>query len=79
MNKPVGERDWSAQEVSQLLLNLPLQQGSRQVLSVDCRKEEDQPQMVEVNADEVVPAGRTAMTKYRTRDMARFMRLAASS
>ncbi len=40
MNKLVGERDWSAQALSHLLLNLPLQQGSRQVISVDCHRED---------------------------------------
>ncbi|KAH7038972.1 hypothetical protein B0J12DRAFT_606491, partial [Macrophomina phaseolina] len=43
MNKLLGERDWSTQEVSHLLLNLPLQQGSRTVINVDCRPEDQQP------------------------------------
>ncbi|KPM39851.1 hypothetical protein AK830_g6688 [Neonectria ditissima] len=37
MNKLAAERDWSAMEVNHLLLNLPLQKGSRTVRSVDCR------------------------------------------
>jgi len=32
LNKLIGERDYSAQEVCHLLLNLPLQEGSRAVL-----------------------------------------------
>lgn len=39
MNKLVAERDWSAQEVCHMLLNLKLQQGSHQVISVDVRPE----------------------------------------
>jgi hypothetical protein len=37
MNKPISERDWSAQEVCHLLMQLPLQEGSRVVRAVDCR------------------------------------------
>lgn len=37
MNRLVGERDWSAQEVMHILLGIPLQQGSRTVLTLDCR------------------------------------------
>ena len=37
MNKISSERDWSAMECSHLLLNLPLQQGTRVVRSIDCR------------------------------------------
>ena len=38
MNRLIGERDWSAQEVCHLL-DLPLQGSSRVTLSVDCRPE----------------------------------------
>lgn len=37
MNKLVSERDWSAQEICHLLLNFPLINQSRTVLTVDCR------------------------------------------
>jgi hypothetical protein len=37
MNKLIAERDYSAQEISHLLLNIPLQEGTRMVVSVDCR------------------------------------------
>jgi len=39
LNRLVGERDWSAQEVCHLLLNLPLSNGTRVVQFVDCRPE----------------------------------------
>ncbi|KAH7230301.1 hypothetical protein B0J15DRAFT_473109 [Fusarium solani] len=37
MNKLIAERDYSAQEISHLLLNIPLQEGPRMVVTVDCR------------------------------------------
>ena len=36
MNKLIAERDYSAQEIFHLLLNLPLQEGTRTIVSVDC-------------------------------------------
>ena len=42
MNQLIGERDWSAQEICHLLLELPLQQGSRFSLSIDVRPEQQQ-------------------------------------
>lgn len=42
MNKLVSERDWSAQEVCHLLLNVPLQEGTRVVRTVDCRHPDQQ-------------------------------------
>ena len=37
MNKLIAERDYSAQEISHLLVNIPLQEGTRMVVYVDCR------------------------------------------
>ncbi|KIX00539.1 uncharacterized protein Z518_10679 [Rhinocladiella mackenziei CBS 650.93] len=37
----IGERDWSAQEVSHLLLQIPVQHSSREVVNLDCRPEDD--------------------------------------
>jgi ATP-dependent DNA helicase PIF1 len=37
LNKLVGERDWSAQEVSHILLELPVQESSRAAITLDCR------------------------------------------
>jgi ATP-dependent DNA helicase PIF1 len=42
MNKLVGERDWSVQKVSHLLLNLPVCNSTRSVINVDCRPESEQ-------------------------------------
>ncbi|EED14664.1 conserved hypothetical protein [Talaromyces stipitatus ATCC 10500] len=43
MNHLIGERDWSAQEVLHLLLDLPLQASSRITITMDCRPETEQP------------------------------------
>ena len=40
LNKLIGERDWSAQEVLHILLQLLVQKSSRMVVSLDCRPEE---------------------------------------
>jgi len=39
LNKLVGERDWFAQEVSHILLELPVQEASQTVITLDCRLE----------------------------------------
>ena len=40
LNRLIGERDWSAQEVSYILLQLPVQESSRQVVNLDYRPED---------------------------------------
>ena len=68
MNKLVGERDWSAQEVCHLLLNLPLQKGSRQVISLDCRVKAQQSVNLDINEDgEVQEKGKSFLQKYQDR------------
>jgi ATP-dependent DNA helicase PIF1 len=37
MNRLIGERDWSAQEVCHILLHAPLFECTRVVQNVDCR------------------------------------------
>jgi ATP-dependent DNA helicase PIF1 len=46
LNKLIGERDWSAQEVSHILLQLPVQESSRVVVSLDCRPESSQDDLI---------------------------------
>ena len=41
LNKLIAERDWSAQEVSHILLQLPLACSSRAVVTLDCRPEKN--------------------------------------
>ncbi|EKG09312.1 hypothetical protein MPH_13668 [Macrophomina phaseolina MS6] len=67
MNRLLGERDWSAQEVSHLLLNLPLQQGSRNVLNVDCRPEHEQPVGFGIEGGETRHT-KTLLQKFKERD-----------
>jgi ATP-dependent DNA helicase PIF1 len=50
MNKLIGERDYSAQEVMHLLLNLELSQGSRAFLSVDLRHPDEHSHLYRVDA-----------------------------
>jgi hypothetical protein len=66
LNKLVGERDWSAQEVSYILLGLPLQDSSRQVVTLDCRPEEVQNDAITVE-DETVTAKRSPLRRYQDR------------
>jgi hypothetical protein len=68
MNKLIGERDWSAQEVCHILLGLPLQEGSRQVISLDCRPDDKQDTRVSIEDDEIT-AGQSALDKYKSRNI----------
>ncbi|KAM4061451.1 PIF1-like helicase [Hirsutella rhossiliensis] len=51
MNKLIAERDYSAQEISHLLLNIPLQEGTRVVVYVDCRPLEQHARSYRVDDD----------------------------
>ncbi|KAM4067595.1 PIF1-like helicase [Hirsutella rhossiliensis] len=51
--KKIAERDYSKQEVSHLLLGLPLQEGSRTCLYVDCRNPDRHSRSLRINGDEV--------------------------
>jgi hypothetical protein len=66
LNKLVGERDWSAQEVSHILLGLPMQDSSRDVVTLDCRPEEVRNDMVTVE-DETVTTKRSPLRRYQDR------------
>jgi len=66
LNKLVGERDYSAQEVSHILLQLPMSKGSREVRVVDCRPEEKQDETVIFDGDGLKPQ-RNALQKYKDR------------
>jgi hypothetical protein len=66
LNKLIGERDWSAQEVSHLLLQLPVQKSSRMLVSLDCRPEDVQRDLIVLESGEVT-AQRSALQRYRGR------------
>ncbi|XP_073287600.1 uncharacterized protein [Primulina huaijiensis] len=69
MNRLIGERDWSAQEVSHVLFGLPLHRGSRQSVTLDCRKESDIGRTVELDESGVEQrSGKHLLEKYETRD-----------
>ena len=66
LNKLIGERDWSAQEVSHILLRLPVQHCSREVVTFDCRPEEAQPDLLVLESGEI-SARRSVLQRYRDR------------
>jgi ATP-dependent DNA helicase PIF1 len=53
LNKLIRERDWSAQEVSYILLRLPVQESSRQVVNLDCRPEDQQKVLIVTKTSEL--------------------------
>ena len=72
MNQLIAERDWSAQEVCHILLDLPLQHGSRQVLNVDVRPEDQQDQRFVFGdsgdgEERPVRQGKSCLQKYKER------------
>jgi len=67
LNKLVGERDWSAQEVCHLLLGLPLSTGSRTVITLDCRPECDQGVPLEFRDGEITRKESSHYDKYKNR------------
>ena len=67
INKLIGERDQLAQEVYYLLLNLPLSQGSRQIIALDCRQEAEQSVAYEFNKGQIKQSGHSLYKKYRLR------------
>ena len=66
LNKLIGERDWSAQEVSHLLLQIPVQDSSRGVVSLDCRPEESQDDLIVLESGDI-SARRSVLRRYRDR------------
>ncbi|KAG6152627.1 hypothetical protein E4U51_000365 [Claviceps purpurea] len=72
LNKLLVERDWGSQEVIFLLLDLALVEGSRIVLTLDCRAEQDRDAVVDVpgtdgNQQSTRPR-RSLYVKYLERD-----------
>lgn len=66
LNKLIGERDWSAQEVSHLLLQLPVQKSSRALVTLDCRPEGMQKDLIVLESGETT-AQRSALQRYQGR------------
>jgi hypothetical protein len=53
LNKLIGERDCSAQEVSDLLLRIPVQDSSRRVVNLVCRPEEAQDDLIVLDSGDI--------------------------
>ena len=67
LNKLIGERDWSAQEVSHILLQLPVQESSRSVVTLDCRPEQSQDDLI-VLEDGDITTQRSPTKRYQDRN-----------
>jgi hypothetical protein len=67
MNKLIGERDYSSQEVSHILLGLPLQEDSRVVRSVDCRPQDRHTYRLDMVDDAAGQDNKTPYEKYLER------------
>jgi ATP-dependent DNA helicase PIF1 len=66
LNKLLIERDWSAQEISHILLQLPLQSSTRDCVSLNCRPDKDQSQAISIEDGEA-SISRSPCRKYRDR------------
>ena len=65
LNSLIGERDWPAQEVSHLLLDLPLVECSRRFRTLDLRPEAHM--TMEIDDGEIRVAGKSWLQKYTER------------
>lgn len=63
LNKLIGERDWSAQEVCHILLQVPVQDSSRMLVSLDCRPQTEQQELIVLESGSVT-AGRSVLQRY---------------
>lgn len=67
INRLIGERDISAQEVSHTLLQLDMMKASRQYIVLDCRREQDQQIRIEVGDNLAVKTSLSAYKRYKLR------------
>jgi Helitron helicase-like domain at N-terminus/PIF1-like helicase len=71
MNRLVSERDYSAQEISHVLLQIPSVSASRTLATLDCRPEADQDSLVLLDeADDTVKVQQSCLKKYKHRSEA---------
>ena len=66
LNKLIGERNWLAQEVSHILLQLPVQKSSWMLVSLDCCPKEVQCDLIVLELGEIT-AQCSALRRYRDR------------
>ncbi|OAQ58434.1 ATP-dependent DNA helicase PIF1 [Pochonia chlamydosporia 170] len=72
LNKLVGERDWSAQEISHILLKIPQQKSTRQCMVLDCRPDQAQDRHIQFDDGEageemMLREGLSAYKRYKLR------------
>ncbi|KID59396.1 ATP-dependent DNA helicase PIF1, partial [Metarhizium hybridum] len=72
LNKLIGERDWSAQEISHILLKIPQQKSTSQCMVLDCRPDQAQDRHIQFDDGEaggnmVVKEGLSAYKRYKLR------------
>jgi len=63
LNKLISERDWSAQEVSHILLGLTVQDSSREVVTLFCRPDKEQQDQVTLEDGTAAPR-RSPLQRY---------------
>jgi hypothetical protein len=63
LNKVIAEHDWSAQEVSYILLQLLVQSSSQAVVSFDCRPKDVQSNLIVLESGQVL-AKRSVLQRY---------------
>jgi hypothetical protein len=66
LNKLIRERDWLAQEVSYLLLQILVQDSSRGVVNLDCRPKEAQDDLIFLESGNI-STWRSVLKRYRDR------------
>ena len=64
LNKVIAERDWLAQEVSYILLQLPVQNSSRAIVSLNCCPEDVQSNLIVLELGQV-SAKHSILQKYQ--------------
>ena len=64
LNRMIAECDWSAQEVSHILLQLPVQSSSWAVVSLDCHPEDAQSNLIVLESGQI-SAKRSVLQRYR--------------
>ena len=66
INSIIGERDQATQEVAHLMLHLPLQRGTRTIVTLNCRRPYNQSIAIEFE-DDKASKGKIVLQKYQER------------
>jgi len=68
LNRLIGERDWSAQEINHILLDLPMVETTRVIIPVDLRPESEQSDRYTYNdTTDELNRGKSLLEKYAQR------------